>query len=727
MNRLLVVVWFIFGLLGFARSQNAVLAGRLLEDPASPLAGVNIYLEGTVLGAASDDNGLFVIRGVPFGQYRLRFSMIGYANYDTLIQVAQTLIDIGSVTLRPVALQASPIVVTAGKYDQYIQDVPMSVSTVSAREINFRNSVSIDDALKYVSGITMNADQVNIRGSNGYSYGVGSRVMMLIDGIPYITGDTQGLIYNALPMNRIERLEILKGAGSSLYGSNAIGGVINVITKPVSEQAEMNLKLYGGWYDDPHYDQWKWSDQSRFKNGIRVDYGQRFDRIGLRLDFSRDEDDSYRKNDWSMRYNAGGKLEFDPSPFDRITVSGNFMDTKRENFLYWKNLTFALEPDDDQLGERVHTQRYFISSIYRRIFGEREFLKANVIWYKNRFDDDVGGGEGNHSRSDFLNLEVQYNHQFGVHYLVSGITPSYSKVASNLFGDREGYNFAVYLQDEVKFSDLVAATLGARLDYFNIDELGSDQRVNPKFGMTYKPYDDTVLRFSAGTGFRAPSMAEAFTSTAAGGLIVEPNPDLKAERSFSGEIGWNQLLEWQMYFQLALFYNYYWDLIEGGFQKTTGNIRFENITEARVYGLEINHNWKVIGETLTFNTGYTYVNASELDTLTGKFDQYLKYRPRHVLYLTAKSAVFGFELGLDYRYMSRFDAIDETFALIIPDAEERVAAHLVDLRIARRIDLDLLTLELSLQVNNLLQYNYVDVIGTIAPIRNYILTLETVY
>jgi hypothetical protein len=98
-----------------------------------------------------------------------------------------------------------------------------------------------------------------------------------------------------------------------------------------------------------------------------------------------------------------------------------------------------------------------------------------------------------------------------------------------------------------------------------------------------------------------------------------------------------------------------------------------------------------------------------------------------VLYAAGTLTWFGFETGADYRFISRFDTIDETFALIIPDAEERVAAHIVDLRIARNFKVGAFKFGISIQANNVLQYNYVDVIGSIAPIRNFVLTLETVY
>jgi iron complex outermembrane receptor protein len=704
-------------------ARGATVTGRLVDANAMPVAGANIFLEGTVLGGASDDNGVFRVTNIPAGNFILKITMIGFEQKELMIATSDTSrINLGQINLTEAPLQTQPIVVTASKYEQNLQDVPVSISTVTAQEINYRNSTTVDEALKYVSGVNMNRDQVNIRGSNGYSYGVGSRVMLLVDGVPYITGDTQGASFESIPVNHIERVEIQKGAGSTLYGSNALGGVINILTKQISEQPDIQIQLYGGIYDRPYYEQWNWSAKARYISGIRADFSQKINSTGLRFSFVRDEDDSYRKNDWQLRYNIAGKLEYDLSPYDHVSISANFMDQNRENFLYWKNLDRALEPAEDQLGEQAKSQRYFIAPVYRKVLKNKKFYKLSAIWYHNRFKDNIGL-TGNSSDADYGNIEFQYNLFLGSHFVTTGITPSYSAVSSDIFGSREGYILAAYVQDELKLNEQWRFTFGIRFDYFNIDELRSDNSISPKAGVVYKPAPGSAYRASFGSGFRAPSMAEAFTSTTAGGLIVQPNKNLKPEHSISAEAGWNRIFSTYVMTDIALFYNYYWDLIEGGFiedeNQLNNFIRFDNITEARVFGAEASLNWQILRDKLIYRLGYTYTNSRDI-----KAGMDLKYRPEHLLYHNIRYRMGIYWFSADYRYLSRFNNIDQTFAQIIPDAEERVPVHVVDLRISADLRFQETSLEVSLQLNNLFQYNYVDVIGTLAPVRNYVLTLK---
>ena len=114
----------------------------------------------------------------------------------------------------------------------------------------------------------MNSTQMNIRGSSGYSRGVGSRVLFLIDGIPILTGDTREVSYDVIPTYLIERVEIVKGAGSALYGSSALGGVVNMMTKEIDQLPHYYLKMYGGLHSQTAYPQWNWSDKSRSPNRI---------------------------------------------------------------------------------------------------------------------------------------------------------------------------------------------------------------------------------------------------------------------------------------------------------------------------------------------------------------------------------------------------------------------------------------------------------------------------
>ncbi|HGY57103.1 MAG TPA: TonB-dependent receptor [Caldithrix abyssi] len=690
--------------------------GRLLDENDQPVAGANIYIEGTVLGAASSLDGSFTISGVPAGQFRLVISMVGYQEQSLKIKITEgQKLDLQTIVLKSVPLKSQPIVVTAGKYEQKVENVPVSISSVSRMEIEARNSITIDKALQYVSGVNMNGDQVNIRGSSGYSRGVGSRVIMLLDGVPFIAGDTQGMIFEALAMNQIERIEVLKGAGSALYGSSAIGGVINVITRPVSEKPEFSVEAYGGMYAKPYYDEWNWSNKTQFMHGIKAGYSRKINDVGLRIAAARDRDDGYRKNDYKTRYNINAKLQYDLSAFDQITVSANYMDQSRGNFFYWKDLDNALIPPDDQLSQKVHSVRYYVMPAYRKAIDPGSYLKIKSIWFHNYFKDNIGD-PGNESTSDFFHVDVQYGLQAGRHLLTVGLVPSYNMLSSNIFGSRNGLGLAVYAQDELSFSDRWILTLGGRFDYYDIDALGSDNSVNPKLGLVFKPAEGAALRFSAGTGFRAPSMAEAFTSTSTGGIVVVPNENLKAERSVSAEIGWRQMYSAYLASDVALFYSKYQDLIEGGFLPS-GNIQFQNVTEARIAGGEINLNFQPLLKRVFINLGYTFLDPRDLS-----INDYLKYRPRHLLYLNGIWRFSIWSLEMDYRFISRYDRIDENFAAVIPDAEVRGDAHVVDVRLQSRFNWNKIPVRFSLQINNLLQYHYIDLIGSIAPIRNYVFT-----
>jgi len=717
-----IIVCFITSSLFSA--QETEVTGRLLDENNEPVIGANVSVQGTVLGSASDREGYFEITGIPEGEYKLMVHCIGYAPEEIGVTVLEGQVsDLGIIVLTETPLQLQPLVVTASKYEQNIRDVPVTVNLVSSEDLSFRNSISIDKALQYVPGINMNQDQVNIRGSNGYSRGVGSRVMLLVDGLPYITGDTQGMIFEAMPTNQIERLEIVKGAGSSLYGSSAIGGVINIITKSISDLPQLHLQLYGGFYSEPHYSQWKWSEETRFLNGVKVDYSRKINNVGTRFAITRDENDSYRKNDWKRRYNFSGKLEFDLSAYDQLSISGNYMDQKRNNFLYWKGLDNALEPPDNQIGENIYSNRYYLSSVYRKVIDNDTFYKVNAIWFHNHFEDNIGA-EGHNADSDYFHTEFQYTSKLRNHLLTIGFSPTYNSVTSDLFGSHTGFGAASYVQNEISWSKKWMSTIGARLDYFDIDDLGSDYQLNPRIGLVFKPVIGTALRASAGSGFRAPSMAEAFTSTEAGGLPVRPNENLKAEKSITIEMGWNQELNSFMISDISVFYNRFWELIEGGFYKHEGldYIRFENVTDARIAGLECMIQSWLFPNRLLFNVGYTLIDPQNLTS-----GDYLNYRPRHLLYNTVQGFYRNFQAGLDYRIISRYDRIDEDFGRFIKDYDERVAAHIVDVRLSAKIQLSKLPLKTTFQINNLLQYHYVDLIGSVAPIRNFVFTIETTF
>ncbi|MCX8010759.1 MAG: TonB-dependent receptor, partial [Ignavibacteria bacterium] len=327
------------------------------------------------------------------------------------------------------------------------------------------------------------------------------------------------------------------------------------------------------------------------------------------------------------------------------------------------------------------------------------------------------------AKSNVFRSEVQLNYFFQPkNKLTFGIAGDYSVISSNVFGNPYSFGAAFFAQNEWKPFEELKATLGFRFDYQKVDTALSESQFSPKFGLNYQLNENLILRLSAGRGYRAPSAAEMFTSTRAAGITVRPNPNLKSESSWSFEIGSNYSFSNWLNFDLALFQNEYYDLIEPGFDER-GEVIFRNITRARIQGLESGFTFTPIENFWNLNVGYTYLWARDT-----KLNQFLKYRPRHLLYLTNVLRYDFIELGIDFRYWNRIENIDEEFIKlgIIQDGELRDKVLVTDLRLSFDLIHFSLPMRAYFSVNNLFNYNYIELIGNLAPIRNFVLTIESI-
>ncbi len=185
--------------------------------------------------------------------------------------------------LNEAVIEADEVLVTAGKYEQKKSDVTVSTEIISGKEFSERNFSNLEDAVRYVPGVTMTEDQISIRGSNGYSRGTGSRALLAIDGLPFYTGDSGDIIWEMIPTLEIQKVEIIKGASSSLYGSSAIGGVINSITRDISEKPLTIFNGFYGVYDKPYYNEWDWSGERRPFNGLTLSHSNKFEKFGFNI------------------------------------------------------------------------------------------------------------------------------------------------------------------------------------------------------------------------------------------------------------------------------------------------------------------------------------------------------------------------------------------------------------------------------------------------------------
>jgi len=705
-------------------ANSATITGRVTDrSSGEALVGVNIVLQGTLRGTTTSTQGEFLFPNVTTGAYSLSFSLIGYQRQTLPIAVVSEdeILDF-QIQLSPIAIQTEPVIVTASKREQSLLEVPVSVSVLDAAGLAYRNSLTIDDALRYIPGVNMTEFQVNIRGSSGYGRGVGSRVLMLVDGIPFLTGDTGELNFETIPVGQVDRIEVVKGASSALYGSSALGGVINVLTRPIAETPETRIRTYGGFYNSPSHSQWEWTKETRFSNGQSVSHSRKIDNVGFAVFGSRLADDGYRQNDFRRRYNAYLKTRYDISSFDALTLTFNIFHQKRGSFLYWKDLNNALVPPDDQQGDRVQSTRFFVSGLFNRTVSPGFFYSVKGMWFRNNFSDNVSV-TGDRSESDVIRTEVQATWSpNATHIITSGIEGHIDRVDADLFGKHSGGGIAVYAQDELQPAEQFRATLGARLDFQDVDSLESSSQLNPKVGLLYIPVQGTTLRASFGRGFRSPSVAEAFVTTQVGPLRVGPNPTLKPERSYSYELGASQLFGDVALIDVALFQTDFTNLIEASVT-TFPQAQFSNVTKARIQGIETSAKFGLFTKALFVDIGYTYVYPKDRTK-----DDILKYRPRHVLYASGLLRYGALRVGVDFRYLSRVERIDEELVTpplaIVKDGGQRVEILLTDVRLAADLTQLDFPLVASLNITNIFQYNYVELIGNLGPPRNIVLVLE---
>lgn len=727
---LLVVICFSFlmltGLTGFA--FGGTLAGRVTateNEIATPLVGVNVLLQGTIRGTITNNDGQFRFENLPAGNYSLTFSLVGYRRQMVsdivVIDEKETFLD---VRMLPMPIQTEQVIVTANRREQSLEDVPVSISVLDAATMRQRNSLTIDDALRYVPGVNMTGPQINIRGSSGYSLGAGSRVLMLLDGVPLLAGDTGELLYESVPVGQIDRIEVVKGASSALYGSNALGGVINIITKAISETPQVDVRMYGGLYNKPSSEQWQWSEKSRYVHGQSLALSRKFGDLGISLFASRQFDDGFRQNDYLRRYNFYGKSRYDFSSSSALTLNFGLLHQYGGQFLYWRNLDSALVPPLRNERDEVMSTRYYVNGAYSLALSENLLVTGKAMWSHGVWGFQQTGFAKNESVTDGLRAEATVAYVLDeVHTLTFGLQGNADIIRGQIFESRSIAGLALFGQDELRLNDLITVTVGARTDFQSVGLANEGAQVNPKIGVAYKAWTGTTFRASFGKGFRTPAIAEAFIAGGGGTLVGVPNTELKPERSYSYEAGVAQSLGESGSLDVAAFRSDFRDLIEPGlfvFGRNIG-VQWRNVTKARVQGIESSLKLGFFNGDVQCNLGYTFVYPEDLTKRA-----LLKYRPRHVLYASvfSNSAIIGG--GVDFRYVSRVDEIDDELVElgIVPDGDERHAIVVTDARVRADLSFVGFPLAMTLYVKNIFQHNYVELIGNMRPPRTYGIVIE---
>ena len=290
-------------------------------------------------------------------------------------------------------------------------------------------------------------------------------------------------------------------------------------------------------------------------------------------------------------------------------------------------------------------------------------------------------------------MEAQATYEISPNHVVTGgIVANYDRIYTDIFGSHPGVGAGFYVQDEITLLQSLKLTAGIRYDWqriwkeiFASPAASSPSQLNPKIGLVFSPNPTTTLRTSFGEGFRYPSMSELFTSVNTGlsQITVAPNDSLKPERSISFEIGSSQWLSERIFLDIALFQNNFYDLIEAVLIRTQFVIQFNNVTRARIRGVEFGIKADMFNRFLTTDISYTYIDPVDLSQNT-----ILKFRPRNLFYASVTAHYRQWQVEMNYRYVSRVEAIDENLVRLAPivDGDYRVPCSVIDAGITYNLD-----------------------------------------
>ena len=627
------IIFFFLGIICNAKGQAPVFTGTVLDADTKlgiPAATITLKNDRTQLSLATAANGSFSITA-DTGLYQVSISCIGYEPYPgRTVRVQSGLASVYNFTLKATAYQLQIMVVSGSLHEKRIQDEIVSMEVMKPAFILNTGSTKMDEALNRLPGVNIIDGQANIRGGSGYAYGAGSRVLVLVDDLPQLSADAGDVKWDFLPIENLEQVEVIKGASSTLYGSSALNGVINVRTSYPTDKPQTAIQMYEGVYFNPARDEIRWWRFNQpYYNGMSFFHSQRFGQLDLVLGSNVYNEHSFRDGEYYQRgrVNFNARYRFKKIPGLSAGINGNYQRELEGTFFIWSNDTtgtyipYGGVPSDSNKNSSItdgDNIRFNLDPyvVYLGKHGARHALQTRYFLTDNM----------NLTQSSVAKL---YYGQYGYTQpikklgltLNAGFSGSTSTIVSQLYGNHDGDNMAAYVQLEEKCKNLTLLG-GVRYETFRVDTFRGNSKPVYRFGVNYKAGKGTNFRASYGMGYRFPSIAEKFVRTGIGSLNVYPNPDILPESGWSAEIGVMQgfkVSRWVGYADFALFRTIYRNMMEFKFGQW-GNpltdpffgIGFKsvNVENAEISGgeLVIVGQGKLFGLPTTLTVGFTRIN-----------------------------------------------------------------------------------------------------------------------
>lgn len=735
------------------------LTGKIIDKESNSivtLAKVELSSDDEIKAkTVSDISGNYFFSDISNGKYMLKVTHIGYSTFESSIDIKDEKTEF-DVYLLTAEVETERINVTSTKSEVTLRQTPSSISVVTSDEIRKKNILTFDNVLEGVQGVTVNrtsginVNSLSIRGSSDVAGGgIGNRVLLLLDGRPSLTGDSKGALWSLIPVSIIDRTEVVKGAFSSLYGSSAIGGVVNVITKKPTYKPYTGINLNYGFYQKLD-DSLRFTDKMLSFSGADILHSNTWKKFSYLVNFNYKKNDGHAEQTEYDFYSAVGKFTYDVLSNRDLEVTLQYSKSNSGFPHYWKKdagqIAEPYKVSDYYIGDKIKKETQSYDLHYRAIPNSTSKYTTRFYYYylnSNSFYNPSnpvsslfappGQGLNTYINSYNVGNITQVDLQLGKNnYLISGLDFQMNIVKSDpseiLYGDQQMNNFGIFVQDQFKIAKdirdrtILEATVGARADYNKVVGGLKSFKISPKFSMVYSPsasngiFSNTSFRFLTGSAFRAPSIAEIyFKKELFGGFDFIYNPNLKPEEMFSVETGFRKQYKNRFTLDVSLFFNKYDNLIQyvNVGNSLYGPFQVQNIANSQIKGFEFYIDYKshlnILKDPLNyfFNISYTYLDARDLSE--DRKDDFLPYKPTHNFMFTVNLDQGPVNFNVDGRYLSSIDEV------IFYKLEEPESYFLLNAKLSYRLSGKL---SLFAAVNNLLDESYQELERIQAPNRN---------
>ncbi len=510
------------------------------------------------------------------------------------------------------------IVVTATRYDMALKDLSATVSVVTESDIDGMNLRNSTDILANLPGVFVHKTgdfgraDVDIRGIGDR----GRSVMVLIDGRPVKMGLFGCTVTHSLPMDNVERIEVVRGPASVLYGSDALGGVVNIITKSPQEQIEGDVIASYGSFETQQY---------RLRTGGKVNRLQFYVTGDYRLS------DGYLDNSAYDGKNITGRVGYEIGDYLDAVVTAKYFDGHKEEPLR--------STDPDTMSSDVWDD-YERAAVDFTVIGKGKRWEMMLKGYRNQGEHEFS--DGWHSK-DFTNgFMLQTTVDFITGNKLTAGADFRQQGGERIEVDSVPWDkdeYGVFFHDEHMFFDKVIFSFGAR---YNHDEIAGNV-VSPQIGCVIHPVDGTIIRGAINKGFRSPQINELY-------LFPPSNTDLEPEVVWNYEVGMNQRVIHGLNIEATGFIMEGENLIQTVFNENPPPMYiFDNVGTFEFHGVELG----IVAQyqnIVTARIYHSYLDPGEKTT----------GRPKNKTDLNLRFRYACLDLGLNGQYVTDYFAADSS-------------------------------------------------------------------